>query len=139
MKILLIRHAEAVAREETSVPDEERPLTERGQMQSRSLAEALQRRGIFLGKVACSPYLRARQTAEAIVANWADPKPEVLICDALAPDGKEKKLTRFVRVMESEQVTLVGHMPDLAEYVAWLIGDKSATPPNQMRSCVSKV
>ena len=131
MKLLLIRHAEATPREEVKFPDEERPLTEQGQFQTRRLAEALQRRGIVLGKVATSPFRRARQTAEAIVGNWADPKPEIVVCDALAPEGKEKKLSRFIRGLESDHVTLVGHMPDLAEYAARLIGDKSAAHSSQ--------
>jgi phosphohistidine phosphatase len=125
MIILLIRHAEAAPREE-GVADEERPLTEAGQKQSRALAAALRRCGVALGKLVSSPLLRARKTAELIAQSWEEPRPEVLVCEALAPQGKEKKLTRFIRGLDSVAVTLVGHMPDLAEYGSWLIGSKKA-------------
>jgi phosphohistidine phosphatase len=126
MDILLIRHAEAEPREATAGADEDRPLTEQGRTQCRGLAEALQRRGVALGKLVCSPLLRARQTAEGLLEHWAEPKPELLLCEALSPEGKDKKLTRFIRGLDSERVTLVGHMPDLAEFAAWLIGGKKA-------------
>jgi phosphohistidine phosphatase len=126
MKLLLIRHADAEPRENSEVPDEERPLTEKGQAQSRALSEALQRRGVELGKLVSSPLLRARQTAEGLLERWSDPKPELLLCNALAPEGKEKKLTRFIRGLNSDVVTLIGHMPDLAYYAGWLTGSKKA-------------
>jgi phosphohistidine phosphatase len=126
MKILLIRHADAVPRESNEVPDEDRPLTEEGKKQCRALAEALRRRGVDLGKIVVSPLVRCRQTVDALLEHWPDPKPEVLVCNALAPEGKDKKLTRFIRGADSERVTLVGHIPDLAEYAAWLIGGKNA-------------
>jgi phosphohistidine phosphatase len=124
MKLLLIRHAEAAPRESNDVADEDRPSSVSGRSQCRLLAEALQRRSVALGKLVSSPLLRARQTAEAILEHWPEPRPELLLCEALRPDGKDKKLTRFIRGLDNDQVTLVGHMPDLAEYAGWLIGDR---------------
>jgi len=123
--LYFIRHAEAVPRGTADVNnDVDRPLTERGQVQSRSLASALQRCKVRLDVLLTSPLLRARQTAEGLLDAWPDPKPELRQCDELAPDAKVSKLARALRKLRKESVGLVGHMPDLAADVAWMIGSK---------------
>jgi phosphohistidine phosphatase len=125
MNLYLIRHAAAAPLGEGEIYDDaERPLTATGQSQSRALAAALQRIGVHLGKVVTSPLLRARQTAEGMLQHWSTPVPELLVCKQLANGGKRRKLTQFVRDLNVESVALVGHMPDLATYAAWLIGSK---------------
>ena len=56
----LLRHAEA----EDGLPDDERPLTERGTMQADAAGRALAVLGIHLDACLSSPKLRAVQTAE---------------------------------------------------------------------------
>jgi phosphohistidine phosphatase len=56
----LLRHAEA----RDGKPDDERPLTERGEEQARSAGLAMARLGVTLDACLTSPKLRARQTAE---------------------------------------------------------------------------
>jgi len=125
MNFCLIRHGDAQPVDVTSgLDDADRPLTEKGFQQCRDLAAALRRAGVELGKVVTSPYLRARQTADELLKHWQEPAPELVVCEALAPGGKDKKLSRFLRGLESDSVTLVGHMPDLAAYAAWLVGSK---------------
>ena len=77
-----------------------------------------------LNQVVTSPLLRARQTVEALLEHWPAPAPEQLTCNALAPGGRAKKITRFLLGLNGENVALVGHMPDLGEYAGWLIGNK---------------
>jgi len=122
MNICLIRHGEAEPAGKEGIEDAERSLTDRGRAQCRLLAEALSRRGIALGKVAVSPLVRAHQTAEELLSRWPGPRPELHVCQALKPDGKLRKLSRFVRALESNTVTVIGHMPDLARYAGWLLG-----------------
>jgi phosphohistidine phosphatase len=125
MNFCLIRHADAEPVDPASgLGDEDRPLTDKGLQQCHDLAAALQRAGVELGKVVTSPYLRAKQTAEEMLKHWEGTPPELVVCEALAPGGKDKKLSRFLRGLESETVTLVGHMPELAVYAAWLVGSK---------------
>jgi phosphohistidine phosphatase len=127
MDLYLIRHAEAVPLGEQGITsDEERPLTEPGQQTARAVGEGLRQRGVTFDKIVTSPLLRARQTAEGILRDWPAPAPELIVCDDLAPDGKPKRVGRFLRDVVGERVGLVGHMPQLGILTAWLIGSKKA-------------
>jgi phosphohistidine phosphatase SixA/8-oxo-dGTP pyrophosphatase MutT (NUDIX family) len=64
--LYLIRHAKAGVRAEWEGPDEERPLTRRGRKQALRLVERF--RGLELGRVLCSPYVRCVQTVEPLAA-----------------------------------------------------------------------
>lgn len=123
MDVYLIRHAEAKPLDETNAAaDADRPLTREGQAQAKALAEGLQKQKVVFGLVLTSPLVRTVETAQGMLRHWSPPPPEVRMCDLLAPGLKPRKLSRFVRDLEVESVGLVGHMPDLAEYAAWLIG-----------------
>jgi phosphohistidine phosphatase len=127
MDVYLIRHAEAKPLGEDGIlNDEDRPLTEAGEAQARDLAAGLQRHGVHLNALLTSPLVRARQTAEGMLRQWSLPAPPLQECEYLLPGFKPKKLTRFLRDLSVDAVGLVGHMPDLAEYAAWLIGSRKA-------------
>lgn len=127
MDLYIIRHAEAQPLGENgNKNDEDRPLTPAGHAQCRPLAAALQRQRVKLDRIVTSPLLRARQTAEDLLQELAVPKPEMHICDHLAPGGKRRKLTRFLCGLDASSVAIVGHMPDLALYTGWLIGSRKA-------------
>jgi phosphohistidine phosphatase len=127
MEFYLIRHADAASVGEGGISeDAQRPLTPAGVEQCRVLARALRQQEVHLDQVLTSPLLRAHQTAEVLLQHWPAPAPLLHVCDYLAPGGKRKKLTRFVRDLGGECVGLVGHMPDLALYASWLIGGKKA-------------
>jgi phosphohistidine phosphatase SixA len=61
-----------------------------------------------------------------MLQHWPAPTPTLQVCDDLAPGGKPRKATRFLRNLEGTGLAVVGHMPDLAVYAAWLIGSKKA-------------
>jgi phosphohistidine phosphatase len=127
MDLYIIRHADAQPLGEGGIEDDgERPLTATGQAQCGPLASALKRQGVHLERVVASPLLRARQTAEGLLKHLDSPTPDLDTCDHLAPGGKRRKLTRFLRGLHAQSVAIVGHMPDLSEYVAWLIGSRKA-------------
>lgn len=60
----LLRHAEAA----DGVPDDERPLTERGVRQAEAAGRALEQLGVTLDACLSSPKLRALQTAQCACA-----------------------------------------------------------------------
>jgi phosphohistidine phosphatase len=125
--LYLIRHADAIPLGEGGIAnDEDRPLTDEGQAQARALAAGLKRLDVRLGMVLTSPLVRTWQTAEGFVKQWGSAAPEIRVCDELAPGVKTKRLARFLRELDGQSLALVGHMPDLAEHAAWLIGSKKA-------------
>ena len=127
MELYLIRHADALALGERGITnDEERPLSEKGETQAEAAAKALQSRGIVLDKLFTSPLARARQTAENLLRIWSKPELILETCDALAPGGKPRKLSKFLLKAGSEKMGLVGHMPHLGEFAGWLLGAKKA-------------
>jgi phosphohistidine phosphatase len=127
VNIYVIRHADALALGERGITqDAERPLSEEGELQARSIGTGLQRKGIHLDKMVTSPFLRARQTVEGILRGWETAPPEVHTCPHLVPDGKPKKLAKFLRGLSCDNVAVVGHQPHLGIFTAWLIGSKKA-------------
>jgi phosphohistidine phosphatase len=138
MLLYLIRHAEA----EDLGPgnfarDFDRPLTIRGRSQARSLADAFARRNIAIDAIAVSPLVRAYQTAIEFLSVYA-PGMRPVTCDELAIEKlKPGKLSDFLANLppsgdrtpsrEEKAVAAIGHMPDLGEYLDWLIGAASGT------------
>jgi phosphohistidine phosphatase len=127
MDLYIIRHGDALPLGSPGITgDEERPLSKDGEAQARNLAAALSRRGIRLEKVVSSPLVRARQTAERLIEAWPPPRPELSLCDELAPGRKRRQLAKFLRALGGASVAVVGHQPDLGALAAWLVGSKKA-------------
>ncbi len=127
MELYLIRHAEALDLGVQGITtDEERPLSEKGKRQAKAAARALQARGVVLDRLYASPLVRTQQTAEILVRVWARPDLAMETANLLAPGGKPRKLSKFLINSGGAKIGLVGHMPDLADYAAWLIGAREA-------------
>lgn len=138
MLLYLIRHAEAEDIGTGGISrDFDRPLTARGRADSRALAEAFARQNRTVDAVMASPLVRAHQTAVEFLA-ILDPALRVVTCDDLIFNKlRPGKLSEFVanlpaggaRVPSREEKTVaaVGHMPDLATYLEWLIGAAPGT------------
>jgi phosphohistidine phosphatase len=125
MDLYLIRHADALALGERGITDDaERPLSDQGESQAKQVGKVLHQRGVALDKIVTSPLLRARQTTDWLLKAWEGPTPEVHVCDDLAPDAKPRKVAKFLRKLGGERVALVGHLPHIALYAAWLLGGK---------------
>jgi len=127
MNLILIRHADAVPLGQNDIMEDiQRPLSEQGQEQAKSLAAALQRAGVLMNVLLSSPAVRAQQTAEGLRSAWKDDAPTLKTCDQLAMGFKIKKLAAALEELQSSNVGLVGHQPDLSELAAWLIGSRRA-------------
>jgi phosphohistidine phosphatase len=108
----LLRHGDA----EDGSPDSERPLTEKGEEQSRTAGRALAALGVELDACLTSPKLRAARTAElACEALGADPQHEPKL--AGGPFDPEALAAGL-----GDNVLLVGHDPDFSMAVHALTG-----------------
>ncbi len=116
----LLRHADAGQPGDWAGPDVARPLSGKGIAQAERLARHLALVGFAPDAIACSPKLRARQTAEIVAASLARElrvddrlggsfglgEAEALISDLGGPAGP----------------LLVGHDPDLSDLLTTLVG-----------------
>jgi phosphohistidine phosphatase len=123
--LYLIRHADALALGERGITnDEERPLSEAGENQAQAAGKALKKLGIVLDKLYTSPLIRARQTGEILLRSWAKTDLTLETCEALTPNGKMRKLSKFLMKDGGDKIGLIGHMPQLGDFAAWLLGSK---------------
>jgi phosphohistidine phosphatase len=124
MELYLIRHAEAAPAGENGVSDEDRPLTACGEAQAAALAKALRSHGVELRLLLTSPLLRARQTAEELLRQWPEPRPDFRVYQELTLGGKRRRLLRALREQGADKVAVVGHEPELGVLAAYLLGSK---------------
>jgi len=119
MRLIIVRHAIAIARGTPGIPDADRALTPRGVQRFRSaargLARALPRPDVLL----TSPWKRARETAEILSEAWGG--PEAKDSPALA-GGSLETLARGLHRYRNATVAVVGHEPWLSELLARLLG-----------------
>ena len=114
MKLWLLRHGEA---QPYQLHDAERQLTERGRQQVRDTAEHV--RGIAFDRVLCSPYMRARQTAELLCATL-ELANTIEIVPWLTPEDDVRSVTRKLDGYSVETLLIVGHQPLLGALAGWL-------------------
>ena len=124
MRLFLARHAEAAPGE----PDELRTLTDDGRAAARGLADRL--KAEQPDAVVSSPFLRARETADAI-ARAVGLTAEV--DERLAP-GADGDVMRAVAEGKGAAVVVVGHQPDLSEAVFMLTGCVQQFAPGELHT-----
>ena len=127
MLILLIRHADAGDRDAERWPDDrDRPLTDKGRKTQRRVTQALAKMKLTPTQVLTSPWTRAAQTAEIVVAESALPGPAIQ-CAALAADPDLSRLADDIGEPGSgAKVALVGHSPWIEELAALLLTGETA-------------
>jgi phosphohistidine phosphatase len=119
-QLYLLRHGIAVQRGASDVPDDERPLTPKGEKRMRQIGRGLRRLGLDFDKIATSPLPRARQTAE-IVADALGLSDLLEDADALRADRSPAAIRDWVVGRPESSLMLVGHNPSLSELVGLLV------------------
>jgi len=118
MKIYLVQHGEAVAKE----VDPERPLTEQGMTDVQCVARALKHAGVKVKRVIHSGKLRAQQTAK-ILATEIAPMLQLETSDLINPNDNPGTFD-FQTASGGMDTMVVGHLPFMAKMVSHLvIGD----------------
>jgi phosphohistidine phosphatase SixA len=126
VRVVVVRHGPAEPRDPARWPnDDRRPLTSKGQSQTRRAARGLARIVSPADRLVTSAADRTSNTAE-IVAGALPTTPKFETWPELAPgnlpDPIFDRLRRSTRA--GEEVVLVGHEPTLAEFVGMaLVGD----------------
>ena len=149
MELYLIRHAQAAERGASYPDDTLRPLVAKGEAQAVLLTEALTRQGVCFTRLATSPWLRARQTAEPLRVLAGG---ELVLLDALA-QGDPTETIAALRGLAAEsrssaalqrasgragtsgrptadafagmRLAAVGHEPWLSMLASWLLSGRA--------------
>ena len=112
--IWLLRHGEAA----DGTPDAERPLTEKGERQSRAAGAALKALGVELAVCLTSPKVRAYDTARLACEELGGVEPSHEPKLAGGPFDPEQ----LAAGLEEGDVLLVGHDPDFSMAVHSMTG-----------------
>lgn len=113
--LFLVRHAKA-SKDDPELPDQERPLTERGENDAPKMGKRLAKRGVKPDLIVSSPAKRALVTAEAI-ARTLDYKPKDIMTNNELYVSEADNLLDIIHGFDDklEDVMLVGHNPALDE------------------------
>jgi len=126
MFLYIARHAWAGERGDPRWPDDSlRELTPEGIERFTKVVKTLADRGFKPERIATSPYVRCRQTAE-IIAKHVAGKPKIDEVTALEPGSQIEPLIDWTNEQADLDMCWVGHSPDVEELAATLIGDGNA-------------
>lgn len=123
MIVYFLRHASAGQSSLNKKKDEKRPLDKEGVLQSRYVGRLMAGLDVVVECVISSPLTRATQTASA-VANELGYEGEIQIENALRPEATFEEFQTMLRKHQrSDAVMVVGHNPNLQEFLARTIGE----------------
>lgn len=122
MKLILVRHAEAVDAEAYPGKDMERPLTSAGRSVARKVGRYIQKLFPQVDVVLSSEARRAIETADLLALAWSGVVRR--ITPYLNPGCSLRDLRRAVKDWSDDAtVVMVGHEPDLSRALAEIVAD----------------
>lgn len=122
-ELLIIRHAKSDWSDET-LPDIERPLSEKGKKQACKIGNWLQEQGLLPDLILVSPATRAQQTLSRLMRHW-ESKPPSETLNSLYNADLETLFQALQQVpSQAGRVAIIGHNPGLEQLLAWLTGTK---------------
>jgi phosphohistidine phosphatase len=127
MLIYIIRHAWAGQAGDTRYPDDtQRPLTDDGRKRFRKVVKHLAKCGVAPQRIATSPLLRCRQTAELLLEGL-EATPSLSVLEALEPGASWSDVLPWLQHQtDVPELALVGHAPDVGMLVGSMIGGGEA-------------
>lgn len=126
--LFLLRHAKAMTGG-LLMPDQDRPLSERGVKDGNKLANKLYKKGLHFDLIVSSPAVRTINTAHLII-NKLDMKRSNLLIDPSIYEATELELITFIsRVSKRyDELLVVGHNPSVSALAMRLTGESIAMP-----------
>jgi phosphohistidine phosphatase len=120
VKLVIIRHAIAVARGTPDIPDDERPLTQKGKRRFKEVARGLAQICGCPDVILTSPLPRAADTAEIAAKAWGRLSPTSE--PVLARGSPDEILNVLSQYASDQRIAIVGHEPMLSALLARLLG-----------------
>ena len=126
--LFLVRHAKS-SREDTSLPDRDRPLADRGERDAPKMGKRLARRKVKPELIVSSPARRALATAQLVAGELGYEAGRIVADDRLyasSPHG----LLAVIRGLDDKLgcVMLFGHNPEFTELAHRLSGEITDMP-----------
>ncbi len=136
MNIYLIRHGDA---EKTAIgkKDFERDLTEEGKIIIRNAADNWKYFIPGFNFIVTSPYIRALNTAR-IIEEAYELTEKVLVDKKISPGSRTEDLIEIANSLAVEDISFVGHQPDMSEHLGNLISYKGANI-NFKKAAIAKI
>lgn len=124
MELYFLRHAIAIDRANPKYKDDaKRPLTAQGEQKMHCCALGMRALGLSFDTILCSPYVRARQTAEIVAQVFKLKSAKINFTNALVSDAPFEILLQEIRTdfPKSKNILLVGHEPHLSQCISSLL------------------
>ncbi|QIW24423.1 phosphohistidine phosphatase SixA [Sulfolobus sp. S-194] len=122
LSLIIVRHGDAEPQIEGK-DDKDRRLVKKGLKQMKRVASFLDEIGVKIDKVVSSPYLRAYQSAEAILDKIGVDSLKIETYDDLIPDKDPSQfLEKIKEFPDNLTVLIVGHEPYLSGLIKLLTG-----------------
>jgi len=119
-RLYIVRHGIAVPHGSPEIPDDERPLTPRGERRVRQIGYGLKHLGVQLDLILSSPLPRAFRTAEILSRVLGN--PDLLETDdALKASQSVLEIGGWLASRTEESLMIVGHNPSLSELIGLLV------------------
>ncbi|QJP12294.1 histidine phosphatase family protein [Starkeya sp. ORNL1] len=118
-RLILFRHAKSAWPQ--GVPDNERPLAERGRLAAPLMGAYIARHGLVPDLALVSPARRTEQTWHFATADW--PRAPRMEFEPAIYEAHVERLLRVVKDQEKavKSLMLVGHNPGLADLMTMLV------------------
>jgi phosphohistidine phosphatase len=128
-ELYILRHGIAVEPGTSGIPDDERPLTAKGEKRMREIGRGLRRLDLKLDRIVTSPLPRARSTAE-IVADALDADDLLETADIFRAGSDAATIQRWLKGRSEDRLLIVGHNPVLSDLITRLVlGASYSGPP----------
>jgi phosphohistidine phosphatase len=125
MNLYIARHADAQPIGGTVVRDADRPLSKQGERDAAAVGWALAGLEPATPLIVTSPLVRALRTGDVFRRAFIRP-PVLETWEELAPGFRRRALLTRVNALTEAAVILVGHQPDLTNFIAYLVADGAA-------------
>jgi phosphohistidine phosphatase len=139
MLVYFLRHASAGTHKIDPAKDEKRPLDPDGVEQCGYVGRALAALEVHVDAMISSPLKRATQTA-ALVANEIAYEGQLDLNPALRPEATWTQFRDLLnRYASQEAIMVVGHNPNLSEFLGRLIGGGARAGMDLKKAGVARV
>jgi phosphohistidine phosphatase len=131
-ELYVVRHGIAVPHGTPGVPDDERPLTRKGEERMRMIGRGLAAIGLEVDGIVSSPLPRALRTAQ-IVARELDLLNRLETSEVLSAGSEAVEIHDWLRGRTDRRLMIVGHNPAFSELVGLLVLGETGRLPLELK------